>query len=362
MKPGSPEYEELFKNVKQDEQGTRYEYIFGFSFLDSLILSVVEDPRDKIMVYTTLNILFITFGSALTLFIYRPFSHLLAVGYLVVNYALFLQRFILMLHFSEHRRLFKKKYDYLNYIIPYVIAPLFGIPSGVYKLHHVVMHHKENNVFPWDVSSTEPYDRATVLGYLKYWGYWMIAIWVLTPYYLVKRKQWKLVRKCAKNLSGFFLVVFVMYMINPMATFYVLLLPLALATFFLSFGNYSQHIFIDPNNPKSNYGLAYNCVNCPDNMRTFNDGYHIVHHIQSTLHWTLLPDHFIQNIDKYIEEDAINFLGLGFFDVGVMVVTRQYHKLAKHYIRLSDKYKTDEDVVKMLKNRLQRIEHKEKPQ
>jgi len=261
-----------------------------------------------------------------------------------------------MLHFSEHRRLFKKEYNYLNYIIPYVIPPFFGIPSGVYKLHHVVMHHKENNLFPTDVSSTEPYDRSTVVGYLQYWGYWMIAIWILTPYYLYKKRLWKLVRKCAGNLSGFIFAMIVLYMINPLATFYVFLLPLMLATFFLSFGNYSQHIFINPDLSRDNYGLAYNCVNCPDNMRTFNDGYHIVHHIESTLHWTLLPNHFIENINEYIKMDAINFQGIGFFDVGVMVVTGQFNKLAKHYIRISDKYPTDEDVIKMLKHRLQRID------
>lgn len=43
----------------------------------------------------------------------------------------------------------------------------------------------------------------------------------------------------------------------------------------------SQHIFIDPTHPASDYSLAYNCVACPDNQRTFNDGYHVVHHLNS---------------------------------------------------------------------------------
>lgn len=43
----------------------------------------------------------------------------------------------------------------------------------------------------------------------------------------------------------------------------------------------SQHIFVDPANPRSDYRLTYNCVDCPDNSRTFNDGYHIVHHLNS---------------------------------------------------------------------------------
>jgi hypothetical protein len=43
----------------------------------------------------------------------------------------------------------------------------------------------------------------------------------------------------------------------------------------------SQHCFIDPSSPGSNHGLAYNCVGCPDNQMSFNDGYHILHHHNS---------------------------------------------------------------------------------
>jgi len=260
-----------------------------------------------------------------------------------------------MLHFTEHKRLFKREYNYLNYIIPYILAPFYGLPSGVYKLHHCVMHHLENNVFPWDISSTEPYKRDTIVGYLQYWAYWIWAIWVLTPYYLIKRKRWNLFTQCAVNLIAFFVILFALSWFNPLATFYVFLLPVFLGTLALSFGNYSQHIFINPANPKSNFGLAYNCINCPDNMRTFNDGYHIVHHIHSQLHWSELPSGFLKNLDKHIEEDAIIFRGIGFFDVGFFVVTGQLNKLAKYYVRICDKYKTEGEIVEMFKNRLQKI-------
>lgn len=29
----------------------------------------------------------------------------------------------------------------LNFIAPHLLAPLFGVPSGLYGLHHVIMHH-----------------------------------------------------------------------------------------------------------------------------------------------------------------------------------------------------------------------------
>ncbi len=26
-------------------------------------------------------------------------------------------------------------------LVPYLLAPLYGVPCGMYKLHHKVMHH-----------------------------------------------------------------------------------------------------------------------------------------------------------------------------------------------------------------------------
>lgn len=47
----------------------------------------------------------------------------------------------------------------LNNVAPYALAPLFGVPSGAYRLHHVVMHHTEDNAAGWDLSATEGFQR-----------------------------------------------------------------------------------------------------------------------------------------------------------------------------------------------------------
>mmetsp|Transcript_4617 Transcript_4617/g.16796 ORF Transcript_4617/g.16796 Transcript_4617/m.16796 type:complete len:84 (-) Transcript_4617:416-667(-) len=52
------------------------------------------------------------------------------------------------------------------------------------------------------------------------------------------------------------------------------------------FGNWSQHIFVDPKKPDCNYHLTYNIINTPLNQKTFNDGYHLEHHVQSRRHWS----------------------------------------------------------------------------
>ena len=59
------------------------------------------------------------------------------------------QRFILAMHYSTHRRLFKPSFfgTLFNRSIITVIAPFFGIPSNTYFLHHLVMHHVDNNAW-----------------------------------------------------------------------------------------------------------------------------------------------------------------------------------------------------------------------
>merc|ERR1719424_2603374 len=106
-------------------------------------------------------------------------------------YALFFQRFVLCLHYSEHRKIFRQPFGFMNGYLQYVVAPFMGIPIGMYHLHHVVMHHKENNVFPWDLSSTEPYQRDNPLHFLQYLVRYMLAAWVELAFYAIRREKYR---------------------------------------------------------------------------------------------------------------------------------------------------------------------------
>jgi len=93
----------------------------------------------------------------------------LGLMHFLMNFIFFNTRYCLLLHVASHRALFKPEYSVCNYWITHVLCNFFGLPPGVYYLHHCVMHHVENNVFPWDVSSTEPYQRDNFLHFLFYW-------------------------------------------------------------------------------------------------------------------------------------------------------------------------------------------------
>ena len=66
----------------------------------------------------------------------------------------------------------------------------------------------------------------------------------------------------------------------------------------------SQHIFVDVADPGNAFRSTYNCVDCPDNQKTFNDGYHILHHLNSQTHWSQLPHAFIDAWDRHAEHQG----------------------------------------------------------
>ena len=64
-----------------------------------------------------MNILCTTVPLTILLFNYP--SHLLGVFSMVFTYFMYLQRFILMMHYAEHRKLFKEPYhSVLQYLLP----------------------------------------------------------------------------------------------------------------------------------------------------------------------------------------------------------------------------------------------------
>ena len=240
----------------------------------------------------------------------------------------------------------------LNAIPLYCLSPFFGIPSGMYFLHHVVMHHIENNVFPWDVSSTEPYQRDNFLHFLHYWMRFLFAIWVELPYYAWKRDRKDMALSSSVCIVGTLGGYYALYQLHPVGTFWTLILPAVLGSFLLMFGNWSQHIFINARDADNNYNLTYNVINVANNQMTFNDGYHIEHHLSSRRHWSELPAAFNEKIDKYIEEEALVFEGLDFMAVGFLTMTGNYKVLTSKLLQMGSKKMSPAEAEAMLRSRL----------
>jgi hypothetical protein len=339
-----------------DLTATRNEAVFAPpAFVTSWLKRNLNDERDMEIAVLLFNIAVTMWPAAVLLFNYP--SHILGACYFAVFNAVFMQRFILAMHYSTHRRLFKPGTwagETLNKLNICLYAPMFGIPCNTYRLHHIVMHHVDNNQWNKDLSATEAYQRDNVLHWVCYWVRFMAGSWVELPYYSFKKRRWDLFAGCS---GGFALTLASwygawVYGSPAFATFWTMVMPFIAVSTAMMFGNWSQHAFVKPEDPRCNFGLAYTVLNHPDNQRSFNDGWHTLHHVNSQIHWSEFPAKFVERLSEHGDKDALVFDGIGFFDVGFALFTRNHGFLADRYVNVGQKKRSRDEVIQLLKDRL----------
>ena len=333
----------------RDVHAKRKEYYFEPpAFLTQFFMGFMKDPRDLPILFLFFNIAVLTLpGSVL---VFWAESHVVGFGFWLANVLLFQERFLIALHYHSHRGLFKS--TRLNAAVGALLSPFFGMPSGLYSLHHVVMHHVENNLDGWDLSSTERYQRDSALHFAIYWARFVCLVWLELPLYALRRGRVRLAVNALVAVVCFWAVARALCVFNPRAAFWLYLFPTFFNSLLLMWGNWCQHFFVDPKRPRSNYHLAYNVINDECNQRAFNDGYHIEHHANSRKHWSELPTSFIENLNRYAEEDAILFEGLDPMKVGCLVFSGRYDLLAKHLVQFRNPPRSVVEVEAFLRSRL----------
>ena len=329
---------------------------------DYLSSVFIFDQRDSIMLSLILNICCTTVP--LTMYLFSKPSHILGMCTFGFNIFMYLQRFLLMMHYTEHRKLFKQPYHTVGqYFLSGFLCCFFGVPPGMYHLHHIIMHHVENNVFNEDLSSTEGYQRDNFCHFLMYYARYY-GCSVLLPIYAIRKKKYKIATIFSLLITSWFGFIVVGLWTTPIFTLWAIIIPLVTTGFAMMFGNFSQHIFVHPSiatmpqNLKSykfNCAMSFQSINHIDNQYAFNDGYHVTHHINSRVHWTDLASHFLNNIEKYVANDVLIFDGLGFFDIGLNVFLGRLDVLADHYVHFTKEKKSKSEIIKELKVRLQPI-------
>ncbi|GBG25312.1 Hypothetical Protein FCC1311_015292 [Hondaea fermentalgiana] len=338
----------------RDKTAERKEHLFPMpAFVRTLCLPLLEDERDYIALEMFLN-LALTVPPLMALFWMYP-SHIVGVIFLVWRLLTFAPRFMLTLHVTSHRRLFKQKYWPLNFMGT-MLGFFLGLPPGFYYIHHVMMHHVENNVFPYDVSSTMPHQRDTRWAMVHYISkYFTHAVFYL-PYYALKKKKYGLFAFHAVCWVSYFIGGAYLYTLHPVATLWTIPIPFVVLGGALMQGNFTQHVFVCPDDPFSNYRLTFNYVNHPDNQRTYNDGYHIDHHQNSRLHWSEVIQHFEDNIDKFADNDAFVFKEIDTQIVYRHVLNGTYKELYKYWVQLTpDLTRSPEEFEALCRHRLKPI-------
>ena len=315
---------------------------------------LINDPRDVPFVVLSLAASAIVLPFAAALYIPGVFRWWLAGAYLAVNMAGFLDRFILMLHNTSHRPLFKAKYRFLDSYIPWVLGPFFGETPNTYFAHHIGMHHPENNLSE-DLSSTMGYQRDSLRGFLAYYGLFMTrGLRDLAKYLTAKKRPVLRVRMLRGEIT-FLVISAALLFVNWRATLVVFVIPLVVVRFLMMAGNWGQHAFVEAGTPEKPFSNSITCLDARYNRRCFNDGYHIGHHVKATRHWTEMPKDFEDNRAQYAREGAIVFKGIDFFGVWAFLMVRNYKGLAKRYVMLDDSPRDEVAIAKMLKVRTQRF-------
>lgn len=316
---------------------------------ERLAARFIHDPRDipflKLMGVLTALIV----PTGVVLFLPGAFRWWLAGAHLaLVTY--FLGPFVLMLHNTSHRRLFRRPWGWMNAYIPSVLGPFFGQSPETYFAHHVGMHHPENNLED-DLSTTLPYRRDSFVDFLRYFlRFFFAGIFELTRYFARKRRRALMVR-CAAGELFFWGCVAALLFVDWRATVVVLVAPLVIARFAMMAGNWAQHAFVDESSPANSYRNSITCINCSYNRRCFNDGYHIGHHLKSTRHWTEMPEELSRNLLIYESEGAVLFAGIDFFGVWLCLMLGRYDWLARRVVTLGDTPPSTEEVVTLLRSR-----------
>jgi hypothetical protein len=315
--------------------------------------AAINDPRDVPFVRLVVLLTTVVLPSAAAVYASGRYCFYVGVPYLALL-LWFVGPFILMLHNTSHRRLFNRRWAWLNTYVPWVLGPFFGESPETYFAHHVGMHHPENNLES-DLSSTMGYQRDSKRAFARYLGSFLLrGLFDLYRYFTARGRR-SLARRMLAGELVFLGVVAALMFVAWRPTIVVFVVPFVFTRASMMAGNWAQHAFIDAASPGNSYRNSITCINTTYNRRCFNDGYHIGHHLKQTRHWTELPEEFLANRSRYAEEGAIVFEGVDFFGVWLLLMMKRYATLARRVVRLDGDARTHAKIEALLRDRTRRI-------
>ncbi len=313
------------------------------------------DARDEVFVRLTLATIarISVLMAALYLALYAARLPTLLVGAVYIAiWAYTVPPVVLMLHNTMHRA-FIRSPRWLNRAHGYAMSLLLGIPPA-YPEHHLGMHHAEDNMFG-DLSSTLRYRRDSFVHFLAYFLRFLLLAHVEVPLYLYRHRRRRMMRRMLVGEIGQLgLIIALCWFVTPFGLF-AFALPTLIIRFMMMAGNWGQHAFVNTARPNDGLSNSITCINSSYNRRCFNDGYHIGHHLKANRHWTELPQDLVDHREAYAAAGALVFERLDFFMVSLMLWTGQWRRLAQRSVHLDGAEPNLDEVVAMLKRRVQRV-------
>lgn len=330
-----------------------------YSFYDKCWLPIMNDVRDLPFIYLLTRIHLTVVPLAILLFtpwLTGAWWWAVAIPYFYLSQLYFKGRFGLMFHCLCHRKTLKAPYQrFFHGYVTWILCPLFGHAPEGYFSHHMGMHHIENNM-PEDTSSTMPYQRDSLRGFLSYFARFMLRGVIDTIRYLFNRKRKKLYQRLTAGEYIYLAFCIAMCFFNLKATLVVFVVPLLFARLVMMLGNWTQHAFIDTRDPGNLFTSSINCINTVYNKTCWNDGYHIIHHLRPGMHYTEMPGEFLKRKEEFASNKAIVFEGIHYLHIFTWLLTKRYDKLASNLVNIDGKmFGSREEAIALMKERVKKI-------
>jgi fatty acid desaturase len=320
---------------------------------DRVADAILRDPRDRIVLRRVARMAAILVSCAVVMFALPTWATaLLAIPYLAAIFLAFGGPYTLMLHVVAHRPVFKQEWSFLGALTVAPLGMLLGHTPTSFFVHHVGMHHAENNMTS-DLSGTIAYRRDSLAHFLHYWARFFFTGHLHLTRYLWLRGRTKLLRRFWLGEAVWATCVGSALWLDPAGAFVVLVAPFLVLRVVMMTGNFAQHAFVDVDDPDNAFRNSTCLTNTRYNHRCYNDGYHIVHHIKPSLHWTEMASWYQSNLPKFAENDAVVFDGIrDNQQIFWLLMRGDYGRLADHLVNFRDR--TRDERIEWLKSRVQR--------
>lgn len=262
--------------------------------------------------------------------------------------------YILALHVSSHRGMFKQRARWMQGFVVWVLGPLVGQTPETYRAHHMGMHHSEENLEN-DLSSTMPYQRDRFSHWLHYYGRFMFCVFFELSAYMIRRKRYRLLKRIWLGECLYLAAMVGLFFVNWQATLVVFGVRFVLTRFGLMAGNWTQHAFIDPADPGNPYKNSVTLIDTSYNRMCFNDGFHAGHHLKPNRHWSEMADDFEKNLDRYAEEEAVVFRGVDYFVLWLWLMLKRYDWMAERLVVWPGQDDSKEAKIRFIRSRLKPV-------
>lgn len=181
------------------------------------------------------------------------------------------------------------KSSVLNHITDYWITLFYGFPAFAWTPTHNKNHHKFNNRtgdYTITYRLSEGNNIFTLLSYPSVSSYFQQSPIMIHLRDLWANKRAKFFIAIGQYVALGIFIGIALFIDWRKALLYIVV-PQQFALFTVMVFNYIQHVHADE---ESDYNHSRNFVSKLTNFMMLNNGYHTVHHLRASTHWSKLPE------------------------------------------------------------------------